>query len=504
MRLRGIGMRLVALTGLLVLATVAVVVWQWAATQAHTLRTEKSEDAMSTAVTMAAVFMDEIDDANWSQVRVDLEMLMKNEPDFVYAAIHGARVGDQILAGAPHELNEQFVPDLVPASVTADALSAPGPRNVQVPVLRDVTFLGEHRASKGETVTEVSAPILTAAHERIGTLRVGLSLAAIARAERVAIHRALTIGALALVGALVGALWLARRLSRPIERLAADAARIAAGQLQHRARVDRNDEIGELATAFNDMSRDLELSFGKLQGTLDSFERFVPRKFLSVVAPDGIEKIVVGTASPRRISVLFSDLRGFTKLSEKLTPLEVFHLLNEYLARMGRAIDSAGGFVDKYIGDAIMALFDDDHTDGVVRAIQAMTRELRELNAVRAARGEPPIAAGIGAHGGDVVMGTIGFASKIESTVIGDAVNVASRVEAMTKDRGVSVLITGEIIERLADRGAFELVSVQTGVAVRGRLDPIDLWTLETDAVAATQAHATDHELQPGRSPSEI
>ena len=397
----------------------------------------------------------------------------------------------------------------MPVSTTTAALAATSGTVSEVPILRNITFKDELRARRGEQAMEVSAPIYTAARERIGTLRVGLSLAAVVRAQASAIRGALLIGGLALIGALVGALGLARRLSRPIERLAADAAKIAAGNLKHRARVDRKDEIGQLATAFNEMSTELEASFGKLQGTLTSFERFVPRKFLSVVAADGIENIIVGTASPRRISVVFSDIRGFTKLSEKLAPIDVFHLLNEYLARMGRAIDEAGGFVDKYVGDAIMALFDDDDTDGVVRAIVAMNRELRELNAIRVARGEPPIAAGIGAHGGDVVMGTIGYASKIESTVIGDAVNVASRVEAMTKERGVSVLITGDIVARLTNKDATKLRQIAKGVAVRGRDEPIELWTIDelqhvevpgakpADAAAAAEP---DPDVQPGRS----
>src|SRR5207248_8541373 len=104
---------------------------------------------------------------------------------------------------------------------------------------------------------------------------------------------------------LVGAWFLARTLARPITKLAVDAGRIAAGDLGHRVRIDRKDEIGALATAFNDMSRDLEGSFGKLRDTAASFQRFVPQKFLAVIAPEGLENIKIGTAAPRRIAVLF-------------------------------------------------------------------------------------------------------------------------------------------------------------------------------------------------------
>ena len=293
-----------------------------------------------------------------------------------------------------------------------------------------------------------------------------------------AIARALKIGAAVFLLALVGAFVVARTLARPIERLAGEAARIASGDLAHRVNLTRGDEIGRLASAFDDMAEHLEASFGVLRATAASFERFVPRKFLSVVAPDGIENIKVGTAQPRRIAVLFSDIRSFTRMAEQMTPAEVFELLNTYLARMGMEIDVSGGFVDKYIGDAIMALFDDEYTDGLLHAVVAMRRALDELNQERRTQGKPPIDAGIGCHGGDVVMGTIGFASKIESTVIGDPVNVASRVEALTKDYKVPVLITGEIVARLRDRDAFQLRLLAAGVTVRGRIDPIDLYTL--------------------------
>jgi len=481
-RLRSIGTRLVALTAMLIIATVAIVVWQWASTDRELIHTERRKAAMGLATTISRTLMNEIDDANWSQIRVDLSLLMKDDPDIVYVVIHADHAQQRIVAGSPAELNEQYVPDLVAAAVTRRALALERGVLVAEPfLLRDVA-LGEHQAirgRRGDPIVEVAAAMRTAGDAKIGTVRVGVSLAAVDLAVRAAVTKALVIAGLSLLLALVGALIVARRLSRPIRRLAADAAKIASGDLAHRAKVDRADELGALATAFNDMSSDLEESFGKLNQTLESFERFVPRKFLAVVAPSGIENIVVGTAAPRRVHILFSDLRGFTATSENMTPIDVFRLLNEYLARMGAAIDANGGFVDKYIGDAIMAVFDDEHTDGLLRAILAMRDGLHAFNAERATAGLGPIQAGIGAHGGEVVMGTIGFASKIESTVIGDAVNVASRVESMTKDHGVNILVTSAIVSQLRDPAAFSLRTIATGVTVRGRGEPIDLYTLD-------------------------
>ncbi len=474
-----IATRLTAATAVLVIALVGVMVWQWAATERALVRAQKQSEARSFAVAMASAFMNELDDENWSQVRVNAELLLATNPDFVYVLLHAHRHGDRIVAGAPTEQNEQYVPDLVPVEVTRGALAATTPITVESYLLAPVTVGGQRRADRGERIVEVATPIRMASGGSIGVLRVGVSLAAVERAASAAIRKALAIGALALVLGLLGAAWAARRLTRPVRYLAADAAKIAAGDLGHRARIDRKDEIGDLAEAFNDMTGALEGSFGRLRKTLASFERFVPRKFLAVVAPEGIENIQVGTSATRTVAVLFSDIRGYTQMSEGMAPLKVFALLNDYLERMGRAVDGAGGFVDKYIGDAIMALFDDDETDRLLDAILAMRAELRALNAERVAAGLPEIHHGIGAHGGEVVMGTIGFTSKIESTVIGDAVNVASRVEGLTKERGLPVLITGAIIAKLREPERFRLRKLDEPVVLRGRADPVELYTLD-------------------------
>ncbi|MEZ4403673.1 MAG: adenylate/guanylate cyclase domain-containing protein [Kofleriaceae bacterium] len=482
MRLRyGLTTRLATATALLVVTLVAAMVWQWATTERRLVRDQKRAEARALATAMADLFMNELDDENWGQVRVSTELLLTRNPDVVYVLVHDARRDDLVVAAAPVELAGRYVPDLVPLAVTRSATAAPAVRTVETWLLRDVRIGDERRAQRGERVAEVAVPVGTASGVTVGSLRIGVSLAAVDRAAAAAIRRALLIGALALVLGVAGAIGLARRLAAPVRWLAHDAAKIAAGDLGHRARVTRADEIGQLAEGFNDMAGALEGSFGRLRKTLASFERFVPRKFLAVVAPEGIENIQVGTSATRTVAVLFSDIRGFTRMSEGMPPLKVYAMLNDYLERMGKAIDDAGGFVDKYIGDAIMALFDDEHTDRLLDAILAMRAELAALNTARVAAGLPPIANGIGAHGGEVVMGTIGFASKIESTVIGDAVNVASRVEGLTKDHGVAVLVTDAVVARLREPGKYRLRRVAAQVVLRGRVDPVDLFTVDDE-----------------------
>ena len=481
--LRSIGTRLMVATTVLIVAIVTVVVWQWTSAERRVLREQTRQEARAFATTLANTFMNELDDENWNQIRIGAELCRQDNSDVVYVAIHDARRGDRIVAAAPRELNEQYVPDLVPLEVTRRALAPEGPpvREAETWLVADAGEPGQPgaiRARRGERIVEVAAVIQTASGARIGTMRVGFSLAAVDRAVAAAVRTALGIGALALLVGLAGALVLARRVTRPLRRLGTSAAQIAGGDLGHRARVEGDDEIGELAGKFNEMTAALEASFGQLRRTLTTFERFVPQKFLAVVAPEGIDRIEVGVGAARRISVLFSDIRGYTKMSEGMPPLEVFNLLNDYLARMGQAISSSGGFIDKYIGDAIMALFDDEHTDGVLDAALAMRRTLAAFNADRATRGQPTIECGIGAHGGEVVMGTIGFTSKIESTVVGDAVNTASRIEGMTKDYGVAVLVTDAIVQGLAHPERYQLRLISAEVKVRGRGQPLSLYEL--------------------------
>jgi adenylate cyclase len=490
--MRSIGTRLMVATTLLIVAVVSVVVWRWTASERDNLQASKRTEARSFATSLAAAYMNELDDDNWSQIRVGADLLLNDNPDFVYVIVHDDRRDGRIVAAAPGDLVDQYVPDLVKLSVTRAAI-APGVTGGEAEtwLLRDVVHGDTVRARRGERIVEVAAPMRVASGKRTGVLRVGISMASVDRAVRAARETAAGIGALSLLVGLLGAWLLARRMTRPIRRLGASATQIAAGDLGHRAAIDRHDEIGELAGTFNEMTAALEASFGQLRRTLATFERFVPQKFLAVIAPDGIEQIKVGVGASRKISVLFSDIRGYTKMSEGMQPLDVFNLLNDYIARMGDEISKAGGFVDKYIGDAIMALFDDEHTDGVLDAALGMRRTLRAFNADRRARGLPTLEAGIGTHGGDVVMGTIGFASKIESTVIGDAVNTASRVESMTKDYGVSVLVTDAIVNGLAHPERYHLRLISAEVTVRGRAQPVGLYELIEPAEEEADARSS-------------
>jgi adenylate cyclase len=173
--------------------------------------------------------------------------------------------------------------------------------------------------------------------------------------------------------------------------------------------------------------------------------------------------------------------RGYTALSESQTPEETFKFLNEYIAYVGDAIDEYGGFIDKYIGDAVMALFDENHTDSALKAAIAMQLALKKFNQKREQLGLRTIASGIGIHRGEVVMGTVGFTSRIDSTVIGDAVNVSSRVEGLTKNYNCEILITDAVVAALDRPEDFNLNIVDESVKVKGKEMAIKLYRLNLD-----------------------
>lgn len=179
-----------------------------------------------------------------------------------------------------------------------------------------------------------------------------------------------------------------------------------------------------------------------------SFARFVPQKFLELAGENDFTKLELGKSTTREITILFSDIRKFTTLSESMTPEQNFKFLNSYLSRMGPIIRAHGGFIDKFIGDAIMALFPGEPKQAIAAAL-AMRQELRKYNAHRESQAYQAIDIGIGIHTGEVRLGTIGENERWEGTVIGDTVNTASRIEGLTSVFAAPIVISAELLTHL-------------------------------------------------------
>ncbi len=208
----------------------------------------------------------------------------------------------------------------------------------------------------------------------------------------------------------------------------------------------------------------------------------MPKQMLEVLGKRDIRDVGVGDSVEGTMTVLFSDIRRFTTLSEGLTPKQTFAFVNDYLRRMEPLITRHGGFIDKYIGDAIMAVFPGS-ADDAVRASAAMLRELAAFNAERGEPGVPALEIGIGLHRGPLMLGTVGGVNRMEGTVIGDTVNLASRVESLTKTMGVSLLVTGATVAAIRDPDAFRFEAVGTE-RVRGRDEAVELFTVRAAPIS--------------------
>ncbi|MEQ8756616.1 MAG: AAA family ATPase [Coleofasciculus sp. G1-WW12-02] len=179
-----------------------------------------------------------------------------------------------------------------------------------------------------------------------------------------------------------------------------------------------------------------------------AYERFIPAQFLSFLDKASIVDVELGDQVEREMTVLFADIRDFTTLSEQMTPAENFAFINEYLSYMEPQIQNHGGFIDKYIGDAIMALFPNLADDAVQGGI-AMLEALNQYNQIRQQRNRKPLRIGIGLHTGLLMLGTVGGLGRMDGTAIGDAVNLSARIEGLTKIYGISFLITHQTLGRL-------------------------------------------------------
>lgn len=204
--------------------------------------------------------------------------------------------------------------------------------------------------------------------------------------------------------------------------------------------------------------------------------RFVPREFLDHLNRKSLTDVRLGDHVEHEMCVLFTDIRDFTALSESLTPQENFDFLNSYLRQVTPIIRAHHGFVDKYIGDAIMALFPRSAADALKAAIQLQDR-VSYYNRGREVAGYVPIRVGIGLHRGKCILGTIGEEERMQTTVISDAVNVASRIEGLTKTFGVSLLVSGAIVDALSqhERDAHKLREL-SAVKAKGKTRSVDIY----------------------------
>jgi class 3 adenylate cyclase len=236
----------------------------------------------------------------------------------------------------------------------------------------------------------------------------------------------------------------------------------------------------------------------RLQALTDSYSRFVPFEFLDLLGRTSIEAVLPADHVRLDMTIVFADLRDFTKTSESLGAQQAFRLLNEYLQVMEPEISACHGFINQFLGDGFVALFPRG-ADSAVAAAIGMSRALAGLNAKRIARGETTLRIGVGINSGEVMLGAIGGQRRLDGNVVGDAVNLASRVEGLTKLYGATCVVTDATVARLSEPARYSLRELDRVVVV-GRTAPVVIHELlDLDSVDRREAKlATTADFQCG------
>ena len=348
--------------------------------------------------------------------------------------------------------------------------------------VRSDSLLFQETEYEGEPVLDAALPIVSRAKNiRIGTARVGISLAAL----NAAIHRQvvlfLWISLAFMAIGLVISFVLAKFLTRPIVTLVEGMQHVAQGDVSLQIQVRYRDEIGRLTEAFNEM-------------TLSLREKLHMEKYLSEATVRSIRlhrdtaHLKLGGEN-KYVTALFSDVRGFTSMSESMKPEEVVGLLNIYLNLQAKVIRQWGGVVDKFVGDEVMAIFEGKDAElNAVRAAMQIQHYCRTLNEARSAAGEKEIHVGIGVNSGDVVMGNMGSEDHMDYTVIGDTINTASRLCGVA--RAEQVVISRTIADEI---GSLSTLRMLEPVRLKGKDNPIEI--LEVLDVQGASRREMRHEL---------
>ncbi|HOV86746.1 MAG TPA: response regulator [Syntrophobacteraceae bacterium] len=204
------------------------------------------------------------------------------------------------------------------------------------------------------------------------------------------------------------------------------------------------------------------------------YERFVPREFIDLLKKSSILEVRLGDQVKQRITVMFADIHGWTGLLERMSPPDAFRFFNDYLSRVSPEIKACRGFIDQYYGDGIMALFPGP-PDDAVRAAVSMQTAVFEYNRAREQDGLEPIQVGIGLHFADLMLGIIGNRDRMQGAVVGDDVNLASRIEGMTRMHGARIALSEQTLLQIQDPTRFKHRWIDK-VRVKGRREPVTVY----------------------------
>jgi class 3 adenylate cyclase/HAMP domain-containing protein len=261
---------------------------------------------------------------------------------------------------------------------------------------------------------------------------------------------------------------------KPVAQLSKASEEVTKKNFDVQLTYPSNDEFGILINNFNTMVKEIKLYSYKLEFMLDSFSRFVPKHFANILQKESILDVKEGDATEKDLAILFNDIKNFSTLAEMLSVKQTFEFLNTYFEIMNPIILKYRGFIDKFIGDEIMALFDCNPDFPLDAAIEMRLR-LKEFNEKIKHLNLPTVDMGVGLNYGKVILGTVGSKERLDTTVIGDTVNTAERIQQLTRIFKTPILLTENIKNNLQQTEKYYLRRLQK-VRVKGKLEPVQIY----------------------------
>jgi class 3 adenylate cyclase len=270
--------------------------------------------------------------------------------------------------------------------------------------------------------------------------------------------------------------WTHNSIVIPLKEVVEKMRQQGENELGRLAILRTNDEIGELANGYNEMAMRISGNINSMKEITEANQRFVPAEFLQILGKKSITEVALGDQVQKHMTILFVDIRSFTTLSEKLSPKENFDFLNDYLGYMEPVIRAHNGFIDKFIGDSIMALFGERPEDAIDAALE-MHERLTEFNLMLKQVGRPAIDTGAGIHTGNLMLGVVGGEGRMETTVISDAVNLASRLEGLTRSYDAFLIVSESTLELVKEKHCYSYVYLDE-VKVKGRTGAVKVFSI--------------------------
>jgi adenylate cyclase len=404
-------------------------------------------------------------------------------PDVIGFLLLGYAIDDSVAASLKSDTGSEIT-FLTPSRVFASTWS-PQRRDT---LLADHTTDARQRPSlvsmNGERFLSLAVPVAANLPEPLQAIVQGSYDRALVPLRALQ-WRILIIGVVALAGAILIGMFLAGGIIQPVGTLVSAMRAVLGGNLEQHAQIDRGDEIGFLARSFNEMVEGLR----DREHIKNTFGRFVSRDVAEAVL-DG--RVPLG-GERREVTILFQDIRGFTALSEKLDAATLLRVLNQFFTEAVAAVEAEGGLVKQFTGDGVMALFGvpqprKDHAERAVRAALGIVSRLDRVNAGLQRAGLLPLQIGVGLHTGEVVAGLIGPDERVEYGVVGEPVNLASRVESLTKDLAATILVSRDLAARLGPEFSLGRAAL---LPVKGRAQPVEV--VEVLACPAAEPDAPCH-----------